>query len=301
MADTFTTTLSLTKPEVGASADTWGTKTNDNWDDIDALFSAGPVLKVANGGTAATTASGARTSLGLGTMATQDASAVAITGGTATLTTASVSGTAPYFELVDTDAAADEGKWLWLTGATTLHLYAENDALSAGTAAITVTRSGTTPTSVALTATAVTINGNAAWHAGNDGAGSGLDADTVDGIAPTSGSFTIYLRASNNGSDLASGTATWKKFNGVVHLEIPQLITANATQVLYLDGIPADIQKTGTANQLIAHGLDNGSNTVISVQTGVGIDYWQLNPANATAFAATSTKGIYPSTLTYVL
>ena len=66
MADTFTTTLSLTKPEVGASADTWGTKLNDNLDDIDALFSAGPVLKVANGGTAATTASGARTSLGLG-------------------------------------------------------------------------------------------------------------------------------------------------------------------------------------------------------------------------------------------
>ena len=36
------------------------------------------------GGTGATTASDARTNLGLGTMATQDASAVAITGGTAT-------------------------------------------------------------------------------------------------------------------------------------------------------------------------------------------------------------------------
>lgn len=39
-------------------------------------------VAVANGGTGATTASGARTNLGLGTMATQDASAVAITGGT---------------------------------------------------------------------------------------------------------------------------------------------------------------------------------------------------------------------------
>lgn len=39
-------------------------------------------LAVVSGGTGATTASGARTALGLGTIATQDASAVAITGGT---------------------------------------------------------------------------------------------------------------------------------------------------------------------------------------------------------------------------
>lgn len=39
-------------------------------------------LPLANGGTGSTTASAARTAFGLGTMATQDASAVAITGGT---------------------------------------------------------------------------------------------------------------------------------------------------------------------------------------------------------------------------
>jgi hypothetical protein len=289
MADTFTTTLNLTKPEVGASADTWGTKTNDNWDDVDGLFQAGPALKVANGGTAATTASGARTSLGLGTMATQDASSVAITGGAVSVGTLGVSATIPYLNLTETDASADNGVWLVYVEGETFFLYAENDALTSGTAAIQIERTGTTIDSIALTAAAVTINGNAAFHAGTF-------------TAPSSGSFTVSLRAvSDVGTVLGTGTAYWRKFNNTVTLRLPSIFPSSTATSLWLTGIPADIQAgaLGGGAQYIPLTVVNGGTAspgyaLVTDETSA----WNL--AASSAWSATdSAKGVAHTCMTY--
>lgn len=45
MADAITTTYSLTKPEVGASADSWGAKLNANFDKVDDLLDGSSAIK----------------------------------------------------------------------------------------------------------------------------------------------------------------------------------------------------------------------------------------------------------------
>ena len=126
----------------------------------------------------------------------------------------------------------------------------------------------------------IVIDGNTVWHAGNDGSGSGLDADTLDG---QQGSY--YTNAANLTGTLPAIDGS--SLTGIIASNATTLDNLDSSQFLRSD-VP-DEYRGGTLS------INSDSNTGHYV--GWGMEYknnnWRHTNANSWGFAHRNSGGIF--------